>query len=380
MIQQGPSPESEFRQIEERLARNRPVAQSKGEATRYCAYNETREHFLSSDVEVADFSAATLDARLLALTPGSGVALWILPFRGIHPASVRVPLDLIYLDRNCVVLDTVESFPIFPESPSSSLAASLVVLPAETITPIRVCSGDRFLFCSPDEMRRRLNHLVSARRDNPVNQDLGRGPVSFPADQPGAGANANLLKWEVPSGGKASPEKASLDTSADATSLPPPAPAPSSPPGTSEPARKTTKASKNWWHGLWNRDPVEPRKASRETPPWLIAYFFTGGAPVAHPVRDISLAGLYVVTDEGWYLGTIVRITLTDQREQTVDRSFTLNAKVVRRGNDGAGLLFLLDDEKDIRSTQTPRLEDEVERVSKVRLKQFLRRLKESEA
>jgi len=86
------------------------------------------------------------------------------------------------------------------------------------------------------------------------------------------------------------------------------------------------------------------------------------------------------VTDEGWYLGTIVRITLTDQREQTVDRSFTLNAKVVRRGNDGAGLLFLLDDETDIRSTQTPRLEDEVERVSKVRLKQFLRRLKESEA
>jgi hypothetical protein len=230
MVQQGHSPGSEFRQIEEALTQHRPVAQSRGEAARYCAYNETRERFLSADVEVADFSAASLDA------------------------------------------------------------------------------------------------------------------------------------------------------SADATSQPPPVPATSSPPETSEPARKATKASQSWWRRLWNPDPSEPRMASRESQPWLIAYFFTGGAPVAHPVRDVSLAGLYVVTDEQWYLGTIVRITLTDQREQTVDRSFTLNAKVVRRGNDGTGLLFLLDDEKEVRSKQTPSLEDDVERVSKHQLKRFLRRLNESEA
>jgi hypothetical protein len=380
MVQQGPSPESEFRQIREALARHRPVAQSKGEVTRFCAYNETRERFLSADVEVADFSAATLDARLPALTPASGVALWILPFRGIHPASVRIPLDLLYLDRNCVVLDAVESFPISPESPSSSLAASLVVLPAETIASSRIRFGDRLLLCSPDEMRRRLQLLVSARRDNQVNQDFARGLIGLPADQPGAGANVNVPKWEVHSGGKATPENAPVDTSADATSQPPTAPAASPSPETAEPARKTTKASKNWWRGLWNRDPPEPRTASRESPPWLIAYFFTGGVPVAHPVRDVSLSGLYVVTDEQWYLGTIVRITLTDQREQTVDRSFTLNAKVVRRGNDGAGLQFLLDDEKAVRSMQTHSLEDEVERASKQRLKQFLRRLNKFEA
>jgi uncharacterized protein len=374
MVQQGPWPESEFRQIEEALARHRPVAQSKGEVTRYCAYNETRERFLSADVEVADFSPAILDARLPALTPGSGVALWILPFRSINAASVRVPLDLLYLDRSCVVLDAVESFPISPESPSSSLAASLLVLPAETINSSRIRYGDRLLLCPPDEMRRRLQHLVSARRDKQRKQDFVRELIEFPPHQPRAGENVDLPTEEEHSGRKASAENAPVDTSTDSHA---PAALPSL--ETAEPEQKKTKPSQNWWRRLWNPHPAEPRTAARESPSWLIAYFFTGGTPVAHPVRDVSMSGLYVVTDEQWYLGTVVRITLTDRREPSAERSITLNAKVVRRGDDGAGLQFLLEDKTDPQSGSSV-LEDGVELVSKVRLKQFLRRLNESES
>jgi len=175
-------------------------------------------------------------------------------------------------------------------------------------------------------------------------------------------------------------ENAPVETVADAPSQPLPAPAASPSPETAEPAWKPSKPPQNWWRRLWNPDPAEPRTASRKSPSWLIAYFFTGGTPVAHPVRDVSLSGLYVVTDEQWYLGTIVRVTLTDQRQQTIDRSITLNGRVVRRGNDGAGLQFLLADEKDIRSEQRPILEDGLEHVSRVRLKRFLRRLNESES
>jgi hypothetical protein len=172
----------------------------------------------------------------------------------------------------------------------------------------------------------------------------------------------------------------SLDSPADLTSQLPTALAALHPPESAAPAQETTKASKNWWRRLWNREPPEPRTASRESPPWLIAYFFTGGAPVAHPVRDVSLSGLYVVTEEEWYLGTVVRITLTDRRGPSRDRSITLNARVARRGDDGAGLRFLLDEGKDTESEPIPIIEDGVERVSKAQLHEFLRRLNEIES
>lgn len=184
--------------------------------------------------------------------------------------------------------------------------------------------------------------------------------------QQGPSPESEVRQIEHP-GGEASP--APVETSAGGTSR-----------DAVAPARDKTKASQSWWRRLWKPDPPEPRTATRESPPWLIAYFFTGGAPVAHPVRDVSLSGLYVVTDEQWYLGTVVRITLSDRRGPSRDRSITLNARVARRGDDGAGLRFLLDDEKGTHSEPIPILEDGVERVSKVKLNEFLRRLNEIES
>jgi len=40
--------------------------------------------------------------------------------------------------------------------------------------------------------------------------------------------------------------------------------------------------------------------------------------------------GSALVATERWYLGTVVRLTLTDRLDPTVDRSITLNATVVR--------------------------------------------------
>jgi len=39
-------------------------------------------------------------------------------------------------------------------------------------------------------------------------------------------------------------------------------------------------------------------------------------------------------------------MTLTDQRQPTAERSITVNAGVVRWGNDGVGLQFVLQDGK----------------------------------
>src|SRR5262249_25532655 len=54
----------------------------------------------------------------------------------------------------------------------------------------------------------------------------------------------------------------------------------------------------------------EERRAVRLPMPGLVAYFFTGGSPRPHPIKDISVTGFYMVTNERWLPGTIIRITL----------------------------------------------------------------------
>lgn len=92
-------------------------------------------------------------------------------------------------------------------------------------------------------------------------------------------------------------------------------------------------------------EPADPRGNLRKPVPGLVAHFFTGGAPQAHEIRDVSPTGLYVVTTERWYPGTVIRMTLSkpDIGQSPTDRSITIQARSVRWGNDGVGLQFLVD-------------------------------------
>lgn len=90
----------------------------------------------------------------------------------------------------------------------------------------------------------------------------------------------------------------------------------------------------------------DKRGGDRKPAPGLIAHFWTGGPPKSQPVRDISATGLYVVTEERWYLGTQIRITLTKMLEDASKpgRSITVMATAVRWGDDGVGLEFVRND------------------------------------
>jgi hypothetical protein len=103
----------------------------------------------------------------------------------------------------------------------------------------------------------------------------------------------------------------------------------------------------------------------------LAAYFWTGGAPLEHAVRDISPSGIYVLTDERWYPGTVVRMTLTDRREPTAERSITVNASVRRWGNDGVGLQFVMQDDG-----HGLLADGAVQGVDKEQIEQFLQQFK----
>jgi hypothetical protein len=99
---------------------------------------------------------------------------------------------------------------------------------------------------------------------------------------------------------------------------------------------------------LFSRD---RRRADRLSAPELAAYFWTGGAPVEHSIRDISSTGLYLVTEETWFPGTLIMMSLQkkDAPEDDPDRTIIIQTRAVRRGEDGVGLVFVPSNSNDSR-------------------------------
>lgn len=130
--------------------------------------------------------------------------------------------------------------------------------------------------------------------------------------------------------------------------------------------------TRGWLSRLLSPDPPDPRIASRQPVNGLVAHFFTGGVPKAHETRDVSATGLYVITTERWYPGTIIRMTLTkpDTGRVPSERSITIQAKSVRWGNDGVGLQFVVAPRKSGRGPSS-----EFEPVDAEQLGAFLGRL-----
>lgn len=86
------------------------------------------------------------------------------------------------------------------------------------------------------------------------------------------------------------------------------------------------------------------RRSDRQRIPQLVAFYWDGDAPLAHGVRDISPSGLYLLTDGRWYPGTLVMLTLQKNGEILAgsQQSIAVEAKVIRSGDDGVGLAFVL--------------------------------------
>ncbi len=306
----------------------------------YCVYNQTQQRFVVTQVEVLPDSDGELEARLQSPELRIQLGLWLVPSRHISPASVRFPLDLIFLDADCVVLAAVVSFPLSSSPLPVAGSASLLILPADTLAKTGVRVGDRFIVSAPDAMKQHLHALLQPRTDESqvaaaLPAQIAVEPEGLPAGVSGAGSAPPTAAPEPPP--PLAPAPAPPPLACASASLAPD----SAPPIDASPWQKKT-APRSWLKRLILGDPADPRKAARSALPNLIAYYFTGGVPKGHPVRNISATGIFIITEDRWYPGTVVRVTLTDQRRPTAERSITVNAKAVRSGGDGVGLEFVL--------------------------------------
>ena len=185
-----------------------PVGEDYADSQRCCALNLNRGCILGVEIAFGDFPRITLVDRIPALTAKSGAGLWLNPFRGILASDARLPLDLIYLDEDCRVIETVEFFPTYRASPSSPPAASVLALPVHSIYASHTQAGDQLVFGNAEEIDRRLKALFhssaapsvvevamplpekplpSAQPEAPREEHGGNGPASV---QPAAPAPA----------------------------------------------------------------------------------------------------------------------------------------------------------------------------------------------
>ena len=305
----------------------------------YCAYNQTREQFLCAHVELLDLPPEAVGEPLSSLTPGSTKALWLAPFQGIDQSQVNVPIDLVFLDSNNCVLAMAESFPVAQPTTCNWPVGTALALPAQSIASSGTLVGDHLILCSPEKMKRRFLNLRGFGDGHQEKEETSFIPqipaIDLPPIHGTPVKQVKLSNWEEvlqqPMPAKHLPVFASTPVPQQVSMRV----AEGSQPAV-DPA-----APKNWLLCLLTPQPRDKRNTLREFLPWVAAYFFNGATPAPASVRDISMSGMYVLTTERWYLGTIIHVTLTDWRLPSPERSVTVNAMAVRWGKDGVGLHFV---------------------------------------
>ena len=101
-----------------------------------------------------------------------------------------------------------------------------------------------------------------------------------------------------------------------------------------------TEAFFTWLKAKWKDDDgaLLPEEFARS----LAAYYWSGAAPVPHPVRDVSVLGAFILTSEKWVQGTIINLML--QRGSQVagsDAALSLRSRVTAQAPDGVRVKFL---------------------------------------
>jgi hypothetical protein len=98
---------------------------------------------------------------------------------------------------------------------------------------------------------------------------------------------------------------------------------------------------KSWIRRLGH--PETPR-AERRTPLGLTAWQTNSAASKPSTIKNISPTGLYLLTEERWPVDELIPLTieLEDLPESRAENRIPVQARVVRHGEDGIGLSFVL--------------------------------------
>jgi hypothetical protein len=284
---------------------------------KYCVYNQTRESFLSLGVTAAEPTAehANVLQQHLPITADAG--LWLKPYKGISSPSGLPPFDLLYLDDNYHVIRAVEYYSAATAAPVEPGVTSALALPLHTIYASHTHPGDQLVVSAAEEMEERFApQQKSGFTQVPQTMPVGSHPKAVSVEGDGSTAVNRSRQMQQALQRLDERDKAEQEVEEDEVSF----------------------------FGRFLRWLSSDRRRSRRHPlPGLVAYYWTGGAPQAFHIGDISTHGLFLLTDERWFPGTLILMTLqrVDTSGDDPGDTIPVQTKVVRWDDDGVGLSFL---------------------------------------
>ena len=113
-------------------------------ATGY-AFNRTRTTYLATELMIARTHWTRF--RGLMVTDAArfrrGQGLWISPSHGVHTFAMRFPIDVVYLDRERIIIHVEEELKPWRVAAVRIEAASVLELPTGTIRESQTAIGDQ---------------------------------------------------------------------------------------------------------------------------------------------------------------------------------------------------------------------------------------------
>jgi len=109
------------------------------------AFNQTRRVYLATQLALADSHWTRLRGLLGASASdfGNGCGLWILPCHGVHTLAMRFPIDVVYLDRENMVVHIERELQPWRFAPVRMKAASVLELPCQKVGETGTALGDK---------------------------------------------------------------------------------------------------------------------------------------------------------------------------------------------------------------------------------------------
>ena len=117
------------------------------------AFNQTRQAYLATTLAVANTHWTRLRG-LLGLRSSefrNGFGLWIVPCQGVHTLGMGFPIDVVYLDRENIVIHVQPDLQPWRFAPVRRQAASVLELPCHIAVETKTVTGDKIEITLPKD-------------------------------------------------------------------------------------------------------------------------------------------------------------------------------------------------------------------------------------
>ncbi|MDE3202389.1 MAG: PilZ domain-containing protein [Acidobacteriota bacterium] len=291
------------------------------ESQRFRVWNTTRDSLLCAEIAVADAGHEDLDGLIQSVVTRPGAGLWLRPCLGAPVADGAPPFDMVCIDQNCKVVEQYESFisgsfVLFRPSTTGAL-----IFPARTIAASQTRVGDALDILLPDE------EVPEVHTSNEVGETSSIEESAVELEKKEVRGAHQVAPSMTAERGELEPSpNESLNESSD----------------NEVPAKKKDSLAVKFLRWLV----PDRRKDERRPSPKLTAHRWSGDQMYTYAVEDVSSTGIYVVTDERPFRGTIFMVTLKKKSHSSRENedSISVQGKVVRWGENGLGLEFITSD------------------------------------